>query len=89
MIGPGEVVGELALIDHLPRTATVTATGSKRALVLDPASFAAMIENSTITRRILTTETKRLRTTMTGGVDPFSWTRGYDATVFSNCMGLW
>jgi MFS family permease len=44
-IGPGEYVGEIALLRGVPRTATVTATSELRAFVLDSASFIAAVTN--------------------------------------------
>src|SRR3954447_13419541 len=39
-LGPGDFLGEIALLTKLPRTATVTTTGPTRALVLTDRDFA-------------------------------------------------
>ena len=43
-VGPGEAIGEMALIDHGPRTATVTADGKLTALVLTAREFGGVLE---------------------------------------------
>jgi CRP/FNR family transcriptional regulator, cyclic AMP receptor protein len=43
-VGPGDVVGELALLDGLPRTATVTALEPVQVLVMSPREFAGLLE---------------------------------------------
>lgn len=61
IVGPGEVVGEMALLDHRPRTATVTAVESMRAFVVDPGSFNSLLAEAGIARKILDAEVSRLR----------------------------
>jgi CRP-like cAMP-binding protein len=60
-LGPGEVVGEMALLDHKPRSATVTATEPMRIYVIDPRSFAELLNEPQIARSVLATEVSRLR----------------------------
>jgi CRP-like cAMP-binding protein len=43
-LGPGDCFGELALLDHGPRTATVTAATDMRVLVLGAREFAGIID---------------------------------------------
>ena len=44
-LGPGAVVGELSLLDHGPRTATVTADTPMTVLVLDQRHFIAVLDD--------------------------------------------
>jgi CRP-like cAMP-binding protein len=60
-VGPGEIIGEMALLDKRPRTATVTALEPMRVFVLDPRSFNALLAEPEIARRLLETEVGRLR----------------------------
>lgn len=43
-LGPGTCVGEMALLDHGPRTATVTATSDMKVLVLGAREFSAIVD---------------------------------------------
>ena len=43
-LGPGEAIGELSLLDHGPRTATVTAHSDMTVLVLSAREFSGVIE---------------------------------------------
>ena len=43
-LGPGDAIGELALLDHGPRTATVTADTDMTVLVLSAREFSGVIE---------------------------------------------
>lgn len=43
-LGPGEAIGELSLLDHGPRTATVTALSDMTVLVLSAREFSGVIE---------------------------------------------
>ena len=42
-LGPGDTVGEMALLDKGPRSATVTAVTPIKALVLDPREFKGLM----------------------------------------------
>jgi signal transduction histidine kinase len=62
--GPGEVIGEMSLLDGSPRTATVRSLGPSRLLEIDQGAFHRLLESSpTATLSILHTITSRLRHT--------------------------
>jgi len=50
--GCGEVIGEMALLEHQPRVATVTAQTPMRLLVLDHAQFADLMADERIAAAI-------------------------------------
>ena len=60
-LGPGDFVGEMALLDAGPRSATVTAVTPMQVLVMDPASFASLISQPSVSRRIASDLAGRLR----------------------------
>jgi CRP/FNR family cyclic AMP-dependent transcriptional regulator len=63
-IGPGEVFGEVALLDGLPRTADATALEPSDLLVLDRRDFVQLLlEEPSIAVRLLETVSRRLRRT--------------------------
>jgi len=45
-VGPGEFVGEMALLTHCPRNATVTATTDVTVIHLDGRAFGRMLEKA-------------------------------------------
>ena len=62
--GPGEVIGEMSLLDGSPRTASVRSLGESRLLEIDQAAFRRLVESSpAATLSILHTITSRLRHT--------------------------
>jgi CRP-like cAMP-binding protein len=60
-IGPGEFVGEMAMLDRQPRTATVTAESPMRVLVVDPTAFNAFVRHEYIARAMAMQLSRRLR----------------------------
>lgn len=61
-IGPGTIVGEMALLDSGPRAATVTLTSDAELLVIEVRRFRALLdEMPSLTRQILATLSQRLR----------------------------
>ena len=61
-IGPGEIVGEMALLESEPRTATVVTTTPVRALVMTRPNFTAVLEQApSLARRVMRTLARRLR----------------------------
>jgi CRP-like cAMP-binding protein len=60
-IGPGDFVGEMALVTKAPRNATVTATSPVRALVIEGRAFRGLLDHSPqIQLRILQALAERL-----------------------------
>lgn len=60
-IGPGEVVGEIALLDQAPRTATVSALVDTHAIRVPVKAFEDLLSDSRMVRRMFRTVTSRLR----------------------------
>jgi CRP-like cAMP-binding protein len=61
-LGPGDWFGELALLDHQPRTASVTAETPMKVYVLDSRHFAGVLDEIPgLSRRLLTQLASRIR----------------------------
>lgn len=61
-LGPGDCVGELALLDHGPRTATVVANAPMTVLVLGPREFSGLLDEvPTLNHKILAALASRVR----------------------------
>jgi signal transduction histidine kinase len=60
-LGPGQVVGEIALLDNAPRTATVKAIESSKVIEVPVDAFENLLGDPTVVRRLFRTVTERLR----------------------------
>jgi CRP/FNR family transcriptional regulator, cyclic AMP receptor protein len=59
--GPGDFIGEIALLEQVPRTATVTAKTDLRVFVLTSKDFHYLLaENPKVERKVLRTLAKRV-----------------------------
>src|SRR6266508_2227048 len=64
MLAPGAFFGEIALLERIPRTATVTAVTPLRALVLTSQTFWSLVDRHPgIERKILRALVERIRRT--------------------------
>lgn len=62
-IKPGEVVGELALLDNAPRIASVSALTRSLVVRVPASAFNRLLEDPRVARRMFRTVTSRLRST--------------------------
>lgn len=61
-LGPGDCIGELSLLDHGPRTATVVAATPLTVLVLGPREFSGLLDEvPTLNHKILAALAARVR----------------------------
>jgi CRP-like cAMP-binding protein len=61
-LGAGEVIGEMALLDTAPRTATVTALTEMELFVLEPRSFSDLLDrHPSVAKRMLASLARRMR----------------------------
>lgn len=61
-LGPGDIVGELSLLDHGPRTASAVCEGNCTLFVLDQRHFRGVIEeHPSISMKLLTALAERIR----------------------------
>lgn len=66
-LGPGELVGEMALIDNRPRSGTVRATSPMRLLSFDVKSFRTLLDElPSANRAVLAQLSARIRKSETG-----------------------
>lgn len=62
VLGAGEIAGEMAVIEHEPRVATVTAWSPVRALVFSTQEFDSVLDHvPAVAMRVLQSLAKRLR----------------------------
>lgn len=60
-LGPGELFGELALLDGGPRAATITAESDMVLLVVDNRGFSALLDDPSVRRAVMAAMASRLR----------------------------
>jgi CRP-like cAMP-binding protein len=60
-VGPSEFIGEVAMIDHGPQTATVRATTPMDVFVIGPESFGALLNYGRVSHALIEQMTARLR----------------------------
>jgi len=60
-LGPGTFIGEMSLIDLLPRVATVTARTPMRLLAIGVQQFSALLNHRNVAEKLLQTIAGRLR----------------------------
>ena len=60
-IGPGDFVGEMAMLDVGPRSATVRAKTAMRVLVIGPQAFGTFVAHGGVARSMATQLSQRLR----------------------------
>lgn len=60
-VGPGEMVGEMGLIDGGPRAASVTADSDMEVYVIEPGRFGPLLDHPGIAKALLLASIKRLR----------------------------
>lgn len=61
-LGPGDAVGEMALLDVSPRSATVTALTDLKVFVLEPRSFGELLNrHPSVGRLMMTALARRIR----------------------------
>jgi CRP/FNR family cyclic AMP-dependent transcriptional regulator len=62
VLGPGDIAGEMAVIEHEPRSATVTAWSPVRALVFTTQEFDSVLDHvPAVAMRVMQTLAQRLR----------------------------
>ncbi len=66
VVGPGDVLGDLAVREHLPHATTVTATTNLHVLVAGPESHRTFVHHPVVVRHVAATLSDRLRRADTG-----------------------
>jgi CRP/FNR family cyclic AMP-dependent transcriptional regulator len=81
-LGAGEVVGEMALLDEVPRMASVTAAESSRLLRLDREAFYRLLETQPeVARGVIRVLSRRLRGMAREKVRDFEYMQQMDSLV--------
>jgi CRP/FNR family cyclic AMP-dependent transcriptional regulator len=62
-LGPGQFVGEMAMLENQPRTATVTARTAMTVLVIGPQNFSTFVAHPGVSLSMATELAERLRRT--------------------------
>ncbi len=84
-IGSGEILGEMALFDRLPRSATATAVGEARILNIDKKKlFATISRDPTLVFKILESMSRRIR----GLNEDLASLRKEEARAVSLCLDM-
>ena len=60
-IGPGDFIGDMALLDGKPRSVTVTATTEMQLFTIPALAFATLLGTSDVARALLQTMAHRMR----------------------------
>ncbi|MEY2420975.1 MAG: hypothetical protein QOI95_1042 [Acidimicrobiaceae bacterium] len=60
-VGPGEFIGEMAMLDNHPRCATVRADSLMRLLIIGPSAFASFVEHPGVLKAMALQLNERLR----------------------------
>ena len=60
-VGPGQFVGEMGLIDHRPRSASVVAVSAMRVIAFDAPAFEALLADPVVDREVRRQVVGRLR----------------------------
>lgn len=60
-VGPGELVGEMGLLDGGPRVATITAETDMDVYVIEPGGFAPLLDEPSISKALVKSLVQRLR----------------------------
>jgi len=68
-LGAGDFFGEMSLLEHAPRAATVVAETDLELLVMDPRSFSSLVGSApSVGMRMMRTLSERLRSVETANV---------------------
>jgi CRP-like cAMP-binding protein len=60
-VGPGDFVGEIGMLDHGPRTATVQANSPMQVFVIGPEAFGPLLSHGGVSQALVEQLSQRLR----------------------------